>query len=74
MDFGVSVEPADLSKYDFIKLPVMDTWDILMRRDSPLADKQAIRSDDLPGCRCFVPGSPWCETAFPDGWKTVLPG
>ncbi len=49
VDFGVFVEPADLSKYDFLKLPMTDIWGVLMRRDSPLAAKQAIRPDDLIG-------------------------
>lgn len=47
VDFGIVVEPADLSKYDFIKLPVTDIWGVLMRKDSPLAEKQAIRPEDL---------------------------
>lgn len=49
VDFGVFISPADLSKYDFIKLPVMDTWGVLMRKDSPLAEKQTIRPEDLFG-------------------------
>ena len=49
VDFGVFVEPADLSKYDFIKLPVTDVWGVLMRKDSPLAAKRAIQPDDLLG-------------------------
>lgn len=37
IDFGVLIEPADISKYDFIKLPVKDKWGVLMRKDSPIA-------------------------------------
>lgn len=48
-DFGVFIEPADLSKYDFIKLPVADTWGLLMRKDSPLARQQTIKPNDLLG-------------------------
>lgn len=47
VDFGIVVEPADLSRYDFIRLPVTDIWGVLMRKDSPLAEKQAIRPEDL---------------------------
>lgn len=47
VDFGVFVGSADLSKYDFIKLPVTDIWGVLMRKDSPLADKETIRPEDL---------------------------
>ena len=49
VDFGVFIEPADLSKYDFIRLPMKDTWGLLMRKDSLLASKQGIHPDDLPG-------------------------
>lgn len=49
VDFGVLIEPVDLSKYDFIRLPVKDIWGALMRKDSPLAAKQTIRPADLLG-------------------------
>lgn len=46
-DFGVFVEPADVSKYEYIRLPAVDKWGILMRADSPLADKEYIEPEDL---------------------------
>lgn len=49
VDFGVFVGQTDLSKYDFIRLPVADTWGVLMRKDSPLAAHAAIRPEDLLG-------------------------
>lgn len=47
LDFGVFVEPADLKKYDGLRLPQEDTWGILMRKDSPLARMESIRPADL---------------------------
>lgn len=47
LDFGILIEPADLSKYSFIQLPVSDTWGVVMRKDSPLAQKEQIRKEDL---------------------------
>lgn len=47
MDFGVLIEPADLRKYDFIKLPAYDIWGLLMRKDSPLAAQEVVRPQDL---------------------------
>ena len=47
IDFGILVEPADLSKYDYIRLPQKDTWGVLMRKDSPLAEKEFITPEDL---------------------------
>ena len=47
IDFGIFIEPADLSKYDYIRLPLKDTWGALMRKDSPLAQKQYVTPEDL---------------------------
>lgn len=47
IDFGLLVEPFDNFKYDFIRLPVKDTWGVLMRKDSPLAEKESICAEDL---------------------------
>lgn len=47
IDFGLLVEPFDISKYDFIRLPVKDTWGVLMRKDSPLAVKESVCAEDL---------------------------
>lgn len=47
VDFGVFIEPADLSRYEYIRLPVMDRWGVLMRRDSPLAQKEVLSPDDV---------------------------
>lgn len=47
VDFGVLIEPYDVSKYDYLRLPVMDVWGVLMRSDSPLAVLEAIQAEDL---------------------------
>lgn len=53
-DFGVFVEPADVSKYEYIRLPAVDKWGILMRADSPLAAKEYIEPADLRGVPLIV--------------------
>lgn len=47
LDFGVLIEPANVQKYDFIRLPTVDVWGVLMRKDSPLAALEKIRPEDL---------------------------
>ncbi len=47
LDFGVLIQPADISKYDYINIPAKDTWGVIMRRDSPLAKKKMIQKEDL---------------------------
>lgn len=47
LDFGILIEPVNLKKYDYIRLPATDIWGVLMRRDSPLAQRASIRPEDL---------------------------
>ena len=49
LDFSVIVEPPNLQKYHYIELPACDTWGVIMRKDSPLAEKAAITVEDLIG-------------------------
>ena len=47
IDFGVVYGPVDPNIYNCIKVPIHDTWGVLMRSDSPLAQKQYIQPQDL---------------------------
>ena len=47
VDFGVLIEPVDMSKYDFLKLPIKNSWGVLMRKDSPLASLNCITPNEL---------------------------
>lgn len=49
LDFGLMLEPVEISKYHFIRLPRKEKWCVLMRRDSPLAKKEAVTPADLVG-------------------------
>lgn len=46
-DFGVLLEPGNLQRYDYIQLPCTDLWGVVMRKDSPLAEREVIRREDL---------------------------
>lgn len=47
LDFGVLIQPVDLSKYDTITLPDKDIWGVVMRKNSKLAKKDYIELEDL---------------------------
>ena len=47
IDFGLIFGEIDTARYENISLPYKDTWGVLMRRDSPLADKENISPEDL---------------------------
>ena len=47
LDFGIIVETVDKRMYDYLHLPIQDTWGVLMPKDSPLAQKEVIVPTDL---------------------------
>ena len=47
LDFGILIQPVDLSKYDHITLPEKDVWGVVMRKDSYLAKKKFVTLEDL---------------------------
>ena len=48
-DFAVLVENVDLEKYNCLTVHAVDRWGVVMRRDSPLADRDYIVPEDLLG-------------------------
>lgn len=46
-DFCLLLGEIDQSKYEYLTLPYTDTWGVLMRKDSPLAAKEAVEARDL---------------------------
>ena len=54
LDFGIVIEPVDLSKYDYLKLPYHDTWGLLMRSDSELASNDYITPSQLKNVPLLV--------------------
>lgn len=49
IDFGILIEPSNLEKYNSLRLPLTDKWGILMRKDSPLSEKEYMTKEDLNG-------------------------
>lgn len=47
LDFGLLIQPIDLSKYEYIKLPAYDLWGIAMRKDDPVSFKKFLTLDDI---------------------------
>ena len=54
LDFGLVVEPANIHKFDFIKIPGKDTWGLLMPEGHPLSELEAIRPSDLAGVPLLI--------------------
>lgn len=47
IDFGILIDPKNISKYEYIRLPQKDKFGVIMRKDSPLAEKSALKRKDL---------------------------
>lgn len=47
IDFGLIFGAIDKSKYEYLTLPIKDTYGILMRKDCELAKKEVITPEDL---------------------------
>lgn len=47
LDFGILLGDMDKTRYSCMELPMKDTWGVLMRRDSPLAQRETISPRDL---------------------------
>lgn len=47
LDFGILLGDMDKMKYHCLELPMKDTWGVLMRRDSLLAQQNTVSPQDL---------------------------
>ena len=47
LDFGLLIQPTDITKYDYLHIPAKDSWGVIMIKDSPLAQKSEINVHDL---------------------------
>lgn len=47
LDFGFLLEPIDVTKFDYIRMPEKERWGLLMQVDHPLAKKDYILREDL---------------------------
>ena len=66
-DFGLFVGHTDLERYDYMKLPVRDTWGLLMRSDAPLARQASIRPYDLADVPLLCSRQTLCSNEL-SGW------
>lgn len=49
IDMGILLEPVDMEKFDFIRLPEKEKWGLVVPIDHPLAQKESITAKDLMG-------------------------
>lgn len=49
LDFGIISSKSNIQDYDYLELPVLDNWVFIMRKDSPLAQRESITPQDIEG-------------------------
>lgn len=49
LDIGILIEPVNIEKYDFVRLPYKERWGVYMKNDDPLSKKEYITPNDLVG-------------------------
>ena len=49
LDLALLMEPVDIAKYEFVRMPEKEQWGVLVREDSPLASLEAVSPEDLIG-------------------------
>jgi DNA-binding transcriptional LysR family regulator len=54
IDFALIFTEVDHSLYESIPLPAEDSFAVLMKKESPLAEKKELRISDLQGCPLIV--------------------
>ena len=55
LDLGLLSMPVDLSRYDFLRFPLEEEYGVLLRADSPLAQKVLLQPEDLVNVPLMLP-------------------
>lgn len=69
VDFGILIEPSDVSKYNSLRLPLTDRWGVLMKKDSPLAEKSYVTREDLDGIPLIFSAHAFKKNAVTEWFK-----
>ncbi len=56
LDVGLLLEPVDISRFAFLRVPLKEEWGVLTREDSPLGALEAVHPADLAQRPLMLPG------------------
>ncbi|TFJ45207.1 LysR family transcriptional regulator [Carnobacterium divergens] len=62
LDFGLVIDPVEKQKYDFIQLPLVDRWGLMVHSASPLFSKQTISPKDIETVPLLVSNQSFVDT------------
>ena len=55
LDLGMLMEPVDIGRYEFVRLPRRDRWGVWVDQGHPLAGKASVTPEDLLGVPLLLP-------------------
>lgn len=55
IDIGLLMEPVDINRYEFLRMPEKESWGVTVREDSPLSKKEFVTPEDLFGEYLIMP-------------------
>ena len=56
LDFGFLLEPVDIEKFDYLRLPTKEIWGVLLPAGHPLASEKAVTRQQLKELPLVVTG------------------
>ena len=74
IDFGLLLQTVDISKYEFIRMPVKEEWGVLTREDSPLGGLKSVRPENLAGRPLMISGRELIENELANWFGGGLDG
>ena len=73
LDFGLLMEPVDISKYNFVHMPYQEQHRLLVRKDDPMAGQEAVTPEDLEGMDILMPRRLSVRNVF-ENWFGLIYG
>lgn len=71
IDIGLLLEPVDLEQFDYVRLPIAETWQVFMRSDDPLAEKECVSPEDLLSAPVILPRRMKVQSELANWFGTV---
>ena len=72
-DIGLLLEPVDIEKYDYIRLPIKERWVVLMRPDDPLATERYVKAKDLAKLPIIIARRPSVQNELANWFGDIFP-
>lgn len=73
LDFAVFMGERDLSNFNYLQIPEIDQWGVIMRQDALLATKEFVTPKDLLGLPILISSQAKTNNRFDNWWGNLGP-